>query len=80
MNANFPRERRCPGWPEHWSNGGTGVTKTSEPDTTAIAASVTAFNDPQIFMRGSELHATRRPCDLSDFWAFHDAQQNSSVK
>lgn len=61
---------KCSGWMDHWTNGGTGVTKTSGKDFTEIAESVKLFNDPQIFMKGSELHSTQR--DLSDFWKFHD--------
>lgn len=60
-----------PSWPEHALNGGTAVTRTSEPDTTQISESVQAFGDPSIFMKGTELHTTRKPFNLSDFWQFH---------
>jgi len=32
---------------------------------------VKQFNDPAIYVDGDELHSTRKPTDLSDFWAFH---------
>ncbi len=63
------------GWSDHWTNGGTGITKTSEPHTTEITDSVTAFGDPEIYMKGTELHSSRR--DLSDFWEFHRARLDS---
>lgn len=59
-------------WRDHWTNGGTGVTKTSGEDTNEIAESVAIFGDPQIYMKGSELHAER--FDLSDFWEFHQTR------
>ncbi len=58
-------------WPEHRINGGTGVSKMSGQDASEVAKSVKAFGDPEIFMRGNELHATRKRVDLSDFWEFH---------
>ena len=53
-------------WQEHWSNGGTGITKTNGPETAQITACVVAFGDPEIFMKGSELHSTKR--NLNYFW------------
>jgi hypothetical protein len=58
-------------WAEHWTNGGTGITKTSGLDTEEITASVAAFGDPSIFMLGSELHSNQEAVDLSKFWQFH---------
>lgn len=58
-------------WPEHFSNGGTGVTKTSGDETRQITESVFLFNDPEIYMVGSELHCSRKRVDLSNFWKFH---------
>ena len=55
----------------HALNGGTFVTITSGNDREEIAASVAEFGDTEIFMRGIELHCTRRPFNLSDFWAYH---------
>lgn len=55
-------------WPEHWTNGGTAISKGCAG---AVADSVAAFGDPAIFMRGEELHSTRKPMNLSDFWEFH---------
>ena len=57
--------------PDHASLGGTFVTNTSGKGTEEITASVEAFGDPEIFMRGVALHSTRKPFDLSDFWAAH---------
>jgi hypothetical protein len=65
---NFITSARPIQWPDHWSNGGTGITKTTEPRTTEITAAVKAFGDPAIFMKGSELHANKH--DLSEFWEF----------
>ena len=58
-------------WPDHWTNGGTGITNTSGSHTAEIAESVAAFGDPDIYMKGTELHAAIGYGDLSDFWAFH---------
>ena len=58
-------------WREHWTNGGTGVTKTSGETTSKISKSVELFGDPEIYMVGSELHSSRKRFDLSDFWEFH---------
>lgn len=56
-------------WPEHFSNGGTAVTKGVDDN---IRDSVQAFNDPHIYVDGETLHTTRaKPVDLSDFWKFH---------
>ena len=56
-------------WLEHWTNGGTGVTKLSPERAPLIADSVQAFGNLAIFIKGDELHSTIR--DLSDFWDFH---------
>lgn len=61
-------------WPEHWTNGGTAITRLlSEPTATQVRESVVAFNDPQIFLNEAkdEMHSTRKPLNLSDFWHFH---------
>ncbi len=58
-------------WPDHFTNGGTGVTKLSGTDVEEIAASIEAFGDPRIYLNGKELHTSRNPADLSDFWAAH---------
>jgi hypothetical protein len=58
----------CPGWPEHWTNGGTGITKTSEPATSRYRQVIRDYGDPRIWMSGDEMHATMY--DLSDFWEF----------
>lgn len=57
--------------PDHALCGGTFVTNTSGKDTEEITATVEAFGDPEIFMRGNVLHSTRNPFDLSDFWDAH---------
>ncbi len=66
-------------WPEHWTNGGTGVTKSSPPETEKMAATVALLNDPAVFMIGSELHSTRQPLDLSDFWKLYREQHQEPL-
>lgn len=67
-------------WPEnHALNGGTFVMNTSGKHTEEIAESVEAFNDPQIFMIGNQLHTTRVPFNLSDFWAAHRKRFNQTI-
>lgn len=67
-------------WPRHWTNGGTGITRrsafTSAATYAAIAESVRLFGDKQIWMEDgiNELHTSRRPFNLSDFWAFHGSR------
>lgn len=61
-------------WPDHISNGGTAVTKTSGADTAEITETVATFRDPKFYMKGTELHTSRKPADLSDFWAAHRAR------
>lgn len=63
--------RTLPVRSEYTSHGGTFVTNTSGKDTEEITASVEAFGDPEIFMKGKEMHTTRKPFDLSDFWEAH---------
>ena len=63
------------GWADHWTNGGTGITKTSDT-TDEITESVRQFGDPQIYMKGTELHCSRENCDISDFWKFHKERLN----
>jgi hypothetical protein len=74
----YPHERilesRRVQWPEHWTNGGTGITKTSGSDTEEIAATVAAFGDKRIYMKGTELHCSMERVNLSDFWAYHRAR------
>jgi hypothetical protein len=53
-------------WTEHWSNGGTGISKGCGAE---IAQSVHEFGDQSIWMSGNELHSSYR--DLSKFWQFH---------
>lgn len=61
-------------WPDHFTNGGTGVAKLSGAHVEEIAASIEAFGDPMIYLKGEELHTSRKPADLSDFWAAHRAR------
>lgn len=68
MNTFFEEIRVPEG---HALRGGTFVTNTSGRDTQQITDSVAAFGDEEIFMRGIELHTTKRPFNLSDFWAYH---------
>lgn len=74
---------RCE-WSDHWSNGGTGVTKTSSKrEALELAKSVKDFGDPSVFMKGTELHCTRdtsRGLNLSDFWKFHDTRTGRRTK
>lgn len=55
-------------WGEHWTNGGTGITKTNDAD---IIESVRLFNDPEIVMKDGAIHCMRHKIDISDFWKFH---------
>lgn len=70
---NIPKDFKND-WQDHWTNGGTGVTKTSGHLTAAIAESVEAFRDSQIYMKGTELHMSRERLDLSDFWRLHESR------
>lgn len=80
-NLLWLRLDRC-SWADHWTNGGTGITGTRGSHTQEITESVAAFGDPQIYMKGTELHSSREVCDLSDFWEFHrrrlDSQNNQN--
>lgn len=57
-------------WKEHWTNGGTGITKLAI-DLVPVSESVRLFGDKSIEVRGNELHCTRERISLSDFWEFH---------
>jgi hypothetical protein len=73
---------RCT-WPDHWTNGGTGITKLgNHPVADDVRESVGLFNDPDIFLNktGDEMHSTRKikNGDLSDFWQFHRNRLNQN--
>lgn len=59
-------------WKHHFFNGGNGVIDNCSDD---VMESVMLFNDPSIFMNGSELRSHRQArngrIDISDFWEFH---------
>lgn len=76
MSNHFGFSSRPVTWAEHWTNGGTGISKGCGAD---IAESVRQFGNKSIWMRADELHSSRR--DLSDFWQFHRARtgKDSSV-
>lgn len=65
------QERTQVQWPEHFTHGGTGVTRCIVTDANEMRRIVAAFGDPKIFMLGNDLHSTRSPMDLPDFWEFY---------
>jgi hypothetical protein len=66
---------------DHALNGGTFVQKCFHPkDASELSDSVTQFNETSIWMKESELHTSRKPFDLSDFWKFHNARMGFHFK
>ncbi len=55
-------------WSEHRVNGGTGITKFDEARLPLYQQAIAEFGDPEIFLKGNELHTIRAANDLSDFW------------
>lgn len=75
--VNLARPLNLTAWSEHWSNGGTGVTGTSGDETERMTSCVEAFGDPEIFMKGTELHCSRKfegMLNLEDFWRFYESR------
>lgn len=62
-------------WPDHFSNGGTGITRCVSSDPLPLSESIRLFGDSKIYMKEAggvqEMHCSRERIDLSDFWAFH---------
>lgn len=54
-------------WPDHHSNGGTGVTKIPGDRLSLYLAAVAEYASPDVWITGSELHTS--VTDLSSFWA-----------
>lgn len=60
-------------WPDHHSNGGTGISKTEDSKLfERVAESVRLFGDSRIWTKDNELHSSMR--DLSEFWSFHKSR------
>jgi hypothetical protein len=53
-------------WPEHWTNGGTGMTKFDPEKLPLFEKAIAEYGDPAVFIENNALHSTRR--DLSAFW------------
>lgn len=69
-------------WSNHWTNGGTGITKDSsiKPSKSyqEISESVAAFGDPDIWMENGNRELHSRHKDLSRFWAFHRTHKTTA--
>lgn len=68
-------------WSQHWTNGGTGITKFESPERIKLFEHYVAeFGDKDIFMQNGELHTTKPIhngfLDISDFWEFVRSKQN----
>lgn len=59
-------ERAVSGWPEHWTNGGTGITKFDPERRPLYEAAIKESGRSDIWIVGCELHSSSH--DLSDFW------------
>lgn len=68
----FPREPGPCQWPEHWTNGGTGVTKLNADKIPFAEAAIAELNDPDLFISNGALHdhrgVLRGGKGLGDFW------------
>ncbi len=64
---NFPDNTRS-SWPDHFTNGGTGITKFQARDLPLYEQAIKQHRD--MFLRGNELHCNRPvlPEGLSPFW------------
>lgn len=71
-NYNFPKMT----WEEHWTNGGTGITKLNKNDAELFKPIVEAWNKisskkMRVDAVTGALHTEdNSTCDLSDFWEF----------
>lgn len=54
-------------WPEHWRNGGTGITKFDPEKRPLYEAAIKESGRSDLFLIGNELHSDNRS-DKSDFW------------
>lgn len=53
-------------WPQHWTNGGTGITKFDSELRTLFETAIKESGRADLWLEGSELHSTSHK--LSDFW------------
>lgn len=67
-------------WADHFSNGGTGVTKFEPEMRNQYAQAVTNFDNPKVWLRGNELHCSREINDLEDFWRIFDSLDPEKLK
>lgn len=58
---------RVSGWPEHWTNGGTGVTKFDAKDRSIYEVAIKESGRTDLFLKGNELHRNGRR-DTGDFY------------
>ena len=74
--SRLPLGMRVTLWSDHWTNGGTGITKIrGAEDIQKFAEAVKEFGDETLFVKHfadhAELHCSKPGSDLSEFWAFY---------
>lgn len=63
-------------WKEHWTNGGTGVTKFSNDSLPLYERAIKEYNSLDVWIEGLSLHS--RLCSLEDFWKVFERLQKES--
>lgn len=67
MDRNVPWQESRVQWPEHWTNGGTGITKFAAEDRPLYEAAIKESGRSDLWLKGDELHSDNRS-DKGDFW------------
>lgn len=59
-------------WDDHWTNGGTGITRFSPKNLERYKKAIAQSGRSDLFLNGNELHCNQRT-DLSAFWKIYDS-------